>query len=154
MSARNDLLEPRSCHPEDFLGKGGIFLGHCDLHLLLARGLSELLDGIHNLYDPLVSKGNRLYDRAFGNLVGLSLHHDDGISCADNQQIQGAVLQLGHGRVNDELTVYKPDPCTPTGPMKGMLDICNAADAPLTAMTSGVQAGSAESTMAMIWSSL
>ena len=69
---------------------------NCRKHLFLQ---------VDNWLNGLMPKCKRLNHNIFGYFIGTAFHHQDGIACTCDPQIQFALIHLGEGWVNDEVTV-------------------------------------------------
>jgi hypothetical protein len=80
----------------------------------VARRLGGLLgqidDRIDDRLELAMAEHHRVQHHLFGELLGLRLHHHDGIGGAGHHQVEIALLHLGKGRVEDEIAVDETDP--------------------------------------------
>jgi len=69
----------------------------------------------------LMTELQRLNDRLFGHLDAAAFHHRDGVGRPGDSDVHIGVLELGKGRVDDQLTINAPN--AHTGDRAGNRDI-------------------------------
>ena len=78
-------------------------------HRRLADRIVQAALKLHELADLVVRHAQRLEHRLLGDLMRSGLHHDDGIPCSGDDQVERRLVQLREGRVEHQLSVEHAD---------------------------------------------
>ena len=89
----------------DILG----FVGRLEVPRLLGCLLGQLDDGLDHRLEAAVAEHHGLQHLLLGKLLGLGLHHHDGVAGAGDHEVEGAFGHLVDHRVEHELAVDDAD---------------------------------------------
>ena len=105
--ARGDgAIEAHGLHA---IGKADRLGGRLELPLRDVRRLAHLLDELDGGLHRALAEVERLHEVLLGHLAGLALDHHDRVLAGRDHELAVALLDLGEGRVRDELAVDARD---------------------------------------------